>query len=287
MSGAMRWRKLGIIAGGGALPLKLAAACEARGAPFIIVRLAGFADPAAAEFPGGEVRLGEGGKLARLLKEHGCDAVVMAGLVPRPDFSSLKLDWRAAALLPRLIAAAARGDGALLKVLVDAFEAEGMKVIGADEVAENLIAPAGPLGAHRPSAAQMEDLRKAARLIAALGPFDVGQAAVVADGFVLAVEAAEGTDAMLARCAELPASARGGEGANGVLVKRPKPDQELRVDLPTIGAETVRRAAEARLAGIAVEAGRALVMDREATIEAADAAGLFLYGFAAGEVAGP
>ena len=117
-----------------------------------------------------------------------------------------------------------------------------------------------------------------------MGKFDIGQGAVVASGHVLAVEAAEGTDAMLARCARFSDEMRGGEDANGVLVKRPKPDQELRVDLPTIGVETIRRVNEAKLAGIAVEAGRALVMDMPDVIREADRLDLFIYGFSESEV---
>ncbi|MEO0400222.1 MAG: UDP-2,3-diacylglucosamine diphosphatase LpxI [Pseudomonadota bacterium] len=279
----MRWTKLAIITGGGALPLKLAAACEARGAPFYMIRLAGYADAAANALPGADLHLGEAGKLSRILKEEACDAIVMAGIVPRPDFSKLKLDWRAAALLPRLVAAAARGDGALLSVLVDAFEAEGVKVVGADEVAADLAVSGGVLGAYAPSDQNKDDMRKAAAIVKALGPFDVGQAAVAANGLVLAIEAAEGTDAMLDRCAQLPAALRGDE-KSGVLVKRPKPGQELRVDLPTIGVETIRRAAAAGLAGVAVEEGRALLLDAEAAIAEADKAGLFVYGFSASDV---
>ncbi len=280
----MRWRKIGIIMGGGALPLRLAEACESRGRPYVAIRLAGFADAEAEELEGYDLHLGEAGKLARILKETECDAVTLAGIVPRPDFSQLKLDWRAAAVLPRLIAAAARGDGAILEVIVDAFEAEGYKVVGADEVAGDLAVPAGPLGAHAPSEADMADIRKAAGLVSAIGPYDVGQAAVVSGGLVLAVEAAEGTDGMLARCAMLPEPVRGGAGRRGVLVKRPKPGQELRVDLPTIGVQTIEGAAAAGLAGVAVEAGRSLLMESDATVAAADAAGLFIYGFQASDI---
>ncbi len=248
-----------------------------------MIRLVGFADAEADELPGFDLHLGEAGKLARILRDSECDAVVLAGIVPRPDFSSIKLDWRAAALLPRLLAAAARGDGALLGVIVDAFEAEGVKVVGADEVAADLAAAPGVFGAHAPSEAHLDDVRKAAAVISALGPYDVGQAAVVASGLVLAIEAAEGTDAMLARVAGLPADLKGGEGLNGVLVKRPKPGQELRVDLPTIGRRTVELAAEAGLAGLAVEAGRALFLDADAAIAEADRRGLFILGFDPGE----
>ena len=283
-----RWRKLGIIAGGGALPVSLCAACERDDAPFALIRLSGYADAVLGRYPGHDCSLAEVGKVVRALHAEGCDAVVMAGLVRRPNLAQLKPDWRGAALLPKVVAAARRGDGALLDVLVETFEAEGFIVVGAEEVAGGLAAPRGPLGANAPTAGDRADIAKAAAVVAALGPFDVGQGAVVRAGLVLAIEAAEGTDLMLARCAALPPEVRGFEPGEaptrrGVLLKRPKPGQELRVDLPTIGPATVARAAEARLAGIAVEAGVALVLDRASVAREADEAGLFVYGFDASE----
>ncbi len=281
-----RWRNLGIIAGAGALPRRLAEAASGDGAKPFIVRLAGMADEDFSVFSNVECGLAEAGKIIRSLKDAECDAVVLAGVVRRPDFSQLKPDWRGAALLPRVIAAAAKGDGAMLGVLVETLEAEGFLVIGAEEVLRGLAAPRGALGAHSPSDENWADIRKAAAIIAALGPFDIGQAAVVASGHTLGVEAAEGTDGLLDRCAKLPASARGGDRRNGVLVKRPKPGQELRVDLPTIGVDTVRNADAAGLAGIAVEAGFALLIDREAIVQEADRRGLFVVGFTAAELKG-
>lgn len=270
------WKKLGLIAGAGELPARIAAAA----APDVFVlRIAGFADEGVAGFPGAEVGMAEAGKIIRLLKENGCDAAVFAGRARRPNFSALKADLRGAALMPRIIAAAARGDGAILSVLVETLDAEGVRVVGPEAALQGLAAPAGALGRREPSAEDLADIAKGARLVAALGPFDVGQGAVVSKGFVLAVEAAEGTDAMLDRCALLPV--RHGEARSGVLVKKPKPGQERRIDLPVIGAETLRRAAAAGLAGVAVEAGGALVVDRERTVETADALGLFVYGFTA------
>jgi hypothetical protein len=273
-----RWRRLGIIAGAGALPLRLA---QAAGAPHVL-RLSGLADADFTGFDTSECGIAEAGKMMRRLKEAGCDAIAFAGVVRRPDFTKLAPDWRGAALLPGVVAAAARGDGALLQFIVDTFEREGFRVIGAEEVASSLTAPAGVLTAAAPSADDWADIRKAAAIIGALGPFDVGQGAVVAAGLALAVEAAEGTDRMLERCAGLRGAARG-----GVLVKRPKPGQELRIDLPTIGVETVRRADAARLSGVAFEAGAALLIDREAVVEEANRRGLFLVGFAAAELAAP
>ena len=277
-----RWRKLGVIAGGGALPVRIVQACRTAGRDFFLIRLAGSADAELADSPGEDCAIGEAGKIIRTLKQQDCDAVVYAGMVKRPDFSSLKVDWRGAALLPKIIAAAARGDGAILNVLVETLEAEGLLVIGADEICEDAACETGAIGVLSPRAEHFADIRKAAAIVHALGPFDVGQGAVVANGFVVAVEAAEGTDAMLERCATIANDASRG----GVLVKRPKPAQELRIDLPVIGAETVRRAGEAGLAGIAVEAGRAIIIDRAETAALADKLGLFVYGFSARDLAG-
>ncbi len=256
---------------------------EAAGESFV-VSLAGVADAVYPAQSSAECGMAEAGKILRVLKDSNCDAVTLAGVVRRPDFSKLKPDWRGAALLPRVIAAAAKGDGAMLNVLVETLEAEGFLVVGADEVLASLAAPQGPFGALAPSEVHWADIRKAAAIVSALGPFDVGQAAVVASGFTLAIEAAEGTDGVLSRCAALPASARGGDGRNGVLLKRPKPGQELRVDLPTIGAETITGAHAAGLAGVAVEAGLTLVIDRSAVTQAADRLGLFVYGFTPAEL---
>lgn len=282
-----RWSKLALVAGAGALPQRVAKACEGRGEPLYVIRLQGIADDPMRNFPGEECGIGEFGKFIRILRNMSCDAVVFAGGVRRPDFKSLKPDWRGAALLPKLIAAATRGDGAILAALVEAIESEGFLVVGAEEVIKELAAPKGAITARAPSDEQRGDIRKAAAIIRALGPFDIGQGAIVASGLVLAIEAAEGTDAMLDRCALLPSTVRGGTSANGVLVKRPKPGQELRVDLPAIGVETVRRAHKAGLAGIAVEAGVALIIDAAETAAEADRLGLFIYGFEDAEVRQP
>lgn len=284
-----RWTKLGIVAGGGNLPIRLARSCETTGRPYFVARLKGYTDPELAQFNGETIYIAEFGKMVRILKEQDCDAVVMAGIVTRPNFSQLKPDWRAAALLPKVVAAARKGDGALLNVLVEIFESEGFLVVGAEEVAGDLFAPHGAIGAVEPTERDFQDLAKAAEVVNALGSFDIGQAAVVRNGHVLAIEAAEGTDAMLQRCAALPEDMKGYEpeeevSRRGILLKRPKPGQELRVDLPTIGIETVRGAEKAGLAGIAIEAEAGLIIDRDEVAAAADAAGIFVYGFSASDL---
>lgn len=271
--------KLGLIAGGGNLPVEIAQHCERSGRPLFVVRLRGFAGPNLEPYAGAEVGIAELGKCFKALKRAGCRAVCLAGNVARPDFSALIPDLRGLKVLPAAIAAARKGDDALLRVILGEFEKEGFEVEGAHEVMNDLALPLGPLGRHAPGEADLSDISRALNVARAIGDLDVGQGAVVCRGLVLAVEAAEGTDAMLARVIGLPEYLRGRPGASaGVLAKAPKPIQETRVDLPTIGPATVRAVASAGLAGIVGEAGRLLVLEREALIDLADELGVFIIG---------
>lgn len=271
--------KLGLIAGAGNLPVEVARECLHSGRPLFIVRLKGLADPQLAHYPGCEVGIGELGKALKALKKARCVAVCMTGIVQRPDFGALAMDMRGLSILPRLVLEARKGDDALLRTLVHEFEKDGFRVEGAHEVAGNLALPGGALGKIAPLEGHFDDIRRALDVARAIGALDVGQGAVVARGLVLAVEAQEGTDAMLRRCVELPLAIRGTpEAPCGVLAKAPKPIQERRVDLPTIGLATVHRAAQAGLAGIVGEAGGLIVLDRDTVIAEADALGIFIYG---------
>jgi DUF1009 family protein len=279
--------KLGLIAGAGGLPLEIARACAAAGRPLFVVRLAGMADPALAAVDGVEAGIAELGKMIKALKQAGCEAVCMAGGVPRPDFAALKPDLRGIAALPGVIAAARHGDDALLRAVLGEFEKEGFRVEGAQEVVGDLTLGPGALGARQPGPEDHDDIAVAMRAARAIGRLDIGQGVVVVRGVVLAVEAQEGTDAMLGRCAGLPAALRGAPGALvGVLAKAPKPIQDRRVDLPTIGEATVRAAARAGLAGVVGEAGALLVVDRQAVVRAADELGLFVFGLPADDGTG-
>jgi DUF1009 family protein len=271
--------KLGLIAGGGALPVSVAARCEAEGRPVFVVRLAGFADVHLARYPGLEAGMAEFGRILSALKKAGCIAVYFAGTVSRPDFRTLKPDLKGAALMPGIIAAATRGDDALLRKILSVFEGEGYAIEGADDILGGETLTAGALGAVRPTEEQLSDLRKALHVAEKSGELDVGQGAVVCHGLVLAVEAQEGTDAMLARVAGLPADLRGSaRERKGALAKAPKPIQDMRVDMPVIGARTVEMAAAAGLAGVGGVAGRLILIDRAGLIEAADRLGLFVWG---------
>jgi DUF1009 family protein len=274
------WRKLGIIAGGGELPVALAEYCAAASLPYFVARISPYADTALDRHPGATHGLGAMGARMQTLREAGCDALVLIGQVPRQDPRALKLDDVAIGMLPALLAAAPEGDDALLRAVMAEHEKAGFKIVGAEEAMAALLATSGAWGVHAPDAAATRDMIKAARIASAIGAMDIGQGVVVCDGVVLAVEAQEGTDAMLQRVAVLPEALRGTPQARrGVLVKRPKPMQERRIDLPTIGVRTIEGAAAAGLSGIAVEAGGALAVRREALVAVADAMGLFVYGF--------
>ena len=147
---------------------------------------------------------------------------------------------------------------------------------GAHEIAPTLLAPSGAFGGIVPSAEDEQDIAHALALLGALGPFDVGQAVVIARGHVLAIEAAEGTDEMLKRCGTL--RQWGGHKRSGVLVKAPKPGQELRVDMPVIGPRTVELAAAAGLAGIAVGQGKVMIADQADMVSLADRHHIFVTG---------
>ena len=243
-----------------------------------IVAIRGEAREEIERFPHTWNKWGEIGKMFAALDKNGCGDLVIIGGVDRPDLANVRFDLGALKTLPFWLSLGKGGDDHVLSRIVRFFEDKGYRVHGAGDVAPELTVGVGKLGNKAPSAEDKADIDIAFDVVRALGRFDVGQAAVVVKGHVLAVEAAEGTDAMLARCVELREAGRAGRGGRaGVLVKAPKPGQEERVDMPTIGPETVTKAAAAGLAGIAV-AGQVLMAERAATIAAANQHGLFLLG---------
>ncbi len=266
---------LGIIAGGGAMPLRVAAAARAAGRQVFMVGLEGFAQPAAlAPWPHAMARIGAAGRILDLLRAQGVRDVVLIGTVKRPGFFDLRPDAEGAKLLARIGRAAFAGDDGLLRAVVKVLGEMGFTVLAAHEVLREALAPLGLLTKAAPDAQAMSDIARGVAVARKLGEADVGQGCVVQQGLVLAVEAIEGTDAMLARCAALRR-----EGPGGVLVKITKPGQERRADLPTLGAETVRGAIAAGLRGVAFEAGGAMLAERTEAVALADAAGVFLLGF--------
>ena len=268
-------KRLGLIAGGGTLPVLLRKAWEARGGRVFVLAYRGFAEPEAVD--GTEhvwLEIAEVEAAIRALHGAGCCSVVLAGAVRRPSWAALGADIRGARLLPKL--RRARGDDALLRIVLGELEAEGFRALRPDEILAELVAPAGSLGRRAPAEGDWPDIRAAGAAALKIGADDRGQAAVARDGGVAGIEDSAGTDALLARCARA-----GGRG--GVLAKRPKPGQERRADQPAIGVCTVERAAAAGLSGIAVEAGGTLILDRRSVAAAADRLGVFVYGATASE----
>jgi len=271
---------LAIICGAGKFPFAVADAVMRRGRRVVLFALAGWVDPKdVARYPHHWGRLAQLGRFRRLARQEGCRDVVFIGALTRPPIAQLRVDLTTLRLLPRIIAAYRGGDDHLLSGAGQIFEHLGFRLVGAQEVAPEILVPEGRLGRHEPSTSDQADIAAGQALIAAMGPFDVGQAVVVAANRVIAVEAAEGTDRMLARIADLR---RDGKlhlpDRSGVLVKAPKPSQDRRFDLPSVGARTVAAAAAAGLAGLAVEGKGAITADLHELIRAADAAGLFVVG---------
>lgn len=271
----MRAGTLGIVAGRGRLPQRLATAEAEAGRPVVVAALPGTDMDGFGGVPVFAARYEKLGRLMADLRSRGVDRVVLAGAIARPALDWRRFDLKALAAVPRILRAFRRGDDGLLRVVMAVFEAEGFHVVGAHEILPDLTLSPGAAGRHRPSARDLADIARANGILTALGPVDLGQAAVVAGGLCLGVETIQGTDTLLGFVADTAGGFR--RSARGVLVKRPKPGQDLRADMPVIGPGTVAGAARAGLAGIAVAADTVMVLDFAETCRDADAAGLFLW----------
>jgi UDP-2,3-diacylglucosamine hydrolase len=271
---------LAIICGGGSFPGAVAEAVTRQGRRPVLFGLKGWAAADVIEkYAHHWIVIGQIGNFFRLARSESCRDVLFIGSVVRPPIRQLGLDWQTIKLMPSLIRAYRGGDDRLLGGLAKMAEDAGFRIVGLDQVAPEVFVSDGALGHFRPSAGNHADIVRGLETIRALGPFDIGQAAVVANNQVLAVEAAEGTDNMIARVAELRRLGRVAPPPGvGVLVKAPKPGQDRRFDLPSIGPRTVENVAKAGLAGIAVSAGSTIIADAAVTIAAADRAGIFIAG---------
>jgi DUF1009 family protein len=275
---------LALICGGGSLPLAVADSVTARGREVVLFPLRGAANPADFDRrPHHWLYLGQSSKFLRLMRAAGCRDVVFIGSIVRPSLWQIRIDLTTLKFLPRILAAFRGGDDHLLSSIARLFEPYGFRLLGAHEVAPEILMPEGTLGRVQVGERDRADIALGLDYLRASGPFDIGQAAVVAGKHVLAVEAAEGTDQMLARVVEMRANGRVRSAAgSGVLVKAPKPGQDRRFDLPSIGPQTVEGVSRAGLAGIAVVAGSTIVAEPALLIQAADRANIFVIGTPAG-----
>ncbi|MEM7669988.1 MAG: UDP-2,3-diacylglucosamine diphosphatase LpxI [Pseudomonadota bacterium] len=270
---------IAIVAGSGDLPRLLAEACQRRARAYHIVQFDGVSLPWRGDHPRIDAVFEKPGALFATLRRLGVREVTFAGAMRRPTLSPQRFDLKALAIAPRVLSALRRGDDAGLSVIAAVFEGEGLAIVPPETLLEEGRMPAGVLTRTAPSRADAADILRARQILAALGPLDVGQGAVVAQGLCLGVETVQGTDAMLRFVAKTAGPLRPDpDGARGVLVKCPKPGQDRRVDLPAIGPDTIRAVDAAGLAGVALTARGALLLNRAETVAEADRRGLFLIG---------
>jgi DUF1009 family protein len=273
---------IALIAAGGVMPFAVADSLAARGIDSVLFALKGVCDPVAVKrFRHHWIAVGQYGRAVKLFRAENCRNLLFIGALVRPALSELRLDWGSLRVAGRVVAAYRGGDDHLLSGIGRILEQDGFRVMGIKDVAPDLLMPEGCLTRASPNEGAAADIARGRDVLGALSLFDIGQAAVVIDGHVVAVEDIEGTDGLLARVARLRGEGRIRAKAAGVLVKAPKSGQDLRFDLPTIGPRTIEGAAAARLGGVAVVAGNTIVVEPQAMIEAADAAGLFVTGLPA------
>ncbi len=276
-------KPIGILAGNGSLPGEIARAITAGGGSVQIVAINADVDDDLSAFPIVHLGLGKIGAILKTFRDAGVQELIIVGGVSRPDLTKLRPDWGLFANLPEVVRLVfSGGDDGVLRIVVRFFEAKGFTVVSPADLVPSLAVGAGSLTAATPSPADVADILLGSSIVKALGAYDIGQAVIVRDGELLAIEAAEGTDRMLARVAA-SRNVIEREKPRGVLVKRPKPGQEMRIDLPAIGPATVTRVAQAGLAGIAVLAGQSLAAQRLQLIANARAANVFVYGFTEGD----
>ena len=274
---------VGVIAGGGAMPFAVADSLQARGIAPVLFALRGSCDPVRVErFRHHWISVGQIGRIKKLLRSESCRDVIFIGTLLRPALSEIRLDWGTIRVLGRIWAAFRGGDDHLLSGIGRIFEQDGFRMVGIRDVAPEILMPEGCITRVTPDPAAIADIEKGREVLRALSPFDIGQAVVVIDGHVVAVEDIEGTDGLLVRVARLRDEGRlRTKLGRGVLVKAPKSGQDLRFDLPTVGPRTIEGTAKAGLAGIAIIAGHTIAADSQGMIEAADRAGLFVQGLPA------
>lgn len=259
------------MAGGGRVPVEIAQAAEQSGRDVHIVAIDRSADKDIAEFPHDRIGIGQIGQMLAILRAQHCHDLIIAGSLTRPDLFALRIDWGFVRNLPRIIRLMRGGDDSVLRRVISFFEAQGFNVCGIAEIAPQMLGRSGAMTVSEPNQKQLEAISQGYQLVRRLGPYDVGQGVVMRGNELAAVEAAEGTDAMLQRLV-------GQTVTRGVLVKAAKPGQELRVDLPTIGPDTIRNAVEAGLDCIAIESGRSVLADRAETLSLAGKHRVCIYG---------
>lgn len=266
--------RLGILAGGGDLPKNLITYCQQHDIDCYALYFKGQSETDIVEGVDHDiVKLGQSQKSLNLLKKNDCTHIVFAGSIQRPGLFDIRPDLRTAKFFTRL-GLGAVGDDRMLRAVRKELEDEGFLVLGAHDILPEILTPEGLLTLKSPDQQDWADIKYAYDVLENIGQLDIGQGCVVQQGVVLGVEAVEGTDNLIIRCADYK---RGGGG--GVLVKRSKPNQDMALDIPTTGEMTIHHLKESGLKGLALEAGKSQILNMTETISAANAAGIFIVGF--------
>lgn len=264
---------LAIFAGRGILPKMLIDDCQKKGRPFSVFLLEGEKyEIDYSSFNPIKMRYGEVERFLAAMRENNIKDLVFVGGVTKPNFSSLKVDKRGTILLAKILASKILGDDAVLRAVIKFFEKEGLRIVPINELLLDLAPKKSILSKIQPSKEEMADIEIAVKAIKAMSHFDIGQSVVVAQKQIIAVEALEGTDRMILRCADLPVE----YNKEAILVKLKKSNQSSKADLPTIGVSTVNNCYASRIKGIAIQSGSTLIIDRDQVISLVNKLGMFL-----------
>ncbi len=266
-------KKLGLIAGGGMMPVEIIKHCNEQGREIFAVGLEPFSwEEQLSGAPHIFAKIGEVGKILKAMAKNEVKEIVLAGGIKRPSLKELIPDWEGTKLIAKL-AIKKMNDNNMFLAVIDEIERHGFKVVGIEDVVPEMLFAEGVYGKVKPTSDDLDDIRRGITVAKALGAVDVGQAVVVQEGMVLAVEAIEGTDMMLSRAATVKK-----QGKAPVMVKILKPGQDTRTDLPAIGLQTIEQLKKYGIKGIAVEAGAILLIERDAVIQMANESGIFIIG---------
>lgn len=267
-------KKLGIIAGGGEIPQLLIQNCIENKRDFFVLAIENNADKAifTPDIPHQWIRIGQAGTGFKRMAEENVEEIVLIGTIHRPSVADLMPDLRTAAFFAK-IGMKSLGDDGILRALIKEIESENMRVIGIHEVMPDLLAKEGILTKQKPDKQALADIDRGIEVAYQLGKLDVGQSVIVQQGLVLGLEGIEGTDELIKRCGTYQR-----KGAGGVLVKLRKPQQDMRIDLPTVGLKTIENLHQSGMRGLALHAGNTLIINEKEVIALANKYGLFIKG---------
>lgn len=268
---------IGLIAGQGDLPRLIINRCRAQNRDIFVTAIEDQTPPeTVADVDHVWIKIGKFGAFIDAFKKRNVKNIVFAGGIKRPNLNTISLDWEGIKLLGS-IGYKALGDDAILTIITQFFESKGFHILTPEDILQNLTPKQGILTLKSPSEEELQDIAKGSRILGLMGSADVGQAIIMQMGQVLGIEAIEGTERLIQRVRNYKLADQG-----GVLVKMSKPQQNLKIDLPTIGVQTLHQIHASKLNGIAIEAKRSQIIDQDAVVKLANELGLFIYIFEQG-----